>query len=294
MHVRVRAFAKINLCLEVLNRRLDGFHNLRTIFQTISLHDTLDIELRGTRRTRITLESDIEIPGENLILRAARAVLEATGRQADVAFTLRKRIPMGGGLGGGSTDAAAVLITLPRMLRRHVPHDRLVAVASELGSDIPFFLLGGTAVGAGKGTELYPMPDARGRYGLIVAPPVHVSTADAYRALERTEAFDTTVHASATEETARSIALGENWSQHSVNDFELPVFRAHPTLAAFRRHLEKAGASPARMTGSGAALFGLFQSREQRNSAESEIRGARFHRFSFVSRRRYRASYGIL
>src|SRR3954471_3509464 len=108
--VTVRAFAKINLTLEVLNKRSDGFHNLRTVFQTISLHDTITIAAENSIYTEIRLESNVEIPGENLAVRAARGVLDALGVTASVVIRLEKNIPMGGGLGGGSTDAAAVLL----------------------------------------------------------------------------------------------------------------------------------------------------------------------------------------
>src|SRR3954453_17276212 len=123
MQAHVRAFAKLNLCLEVLNKRPDGFHNIRTVFQTISVHDTILIEGRRARATRIRIDSDVEIPGENLIARAAASVVERIGGLYDLRFTLKKRIPMGGGLGGGSTDAAAVLMALPKLLGKRVSPD---------------------------------------------------------------------------------------------------------------------------------------------------------------------------
>src|SRR4051812_14921304 len=172
MQARVRAFAKLNLSLEVLDKRPDGFHNIRTVFQTISVHDILTIQVRRSRKSRIELQSSVEIPGPNLITRAAEAVLEASGKTASLRFDLQKRIPMGGGLGGGSSDAAAVLLALPRMLNTSIPLERLIATAATLGSDVPFFLLGGTAVGLGRGTELYPVPDAHGSWGLLLLPRI--------------------------------------------------------------------------------------------------------------------------
>lgn len=134
---RVRALAKLNLVLEILNKRPDGFHNLRTIFQTISLHDTLDVEYTPARKTAVELESNVEI-ANNLVVRAAEAVLESSNARGRLKFRLQKRIPMGGGLGGGSTNAAAVLLAVPVLTGRQVSLDKLLELAGSLGSDVPF------------------------------------------------------------------------------------------------------------------------------------------------------------
>ncbi len=152
--VRLRSLAKVNLDLRVLHKRADGFHELRTVFQTISLADTIDIEYEPARRTVLELDDPLAIP-DNLILRAARAALDAMKVHARVRFRLQKRIPMGGGLGGGSSNAAAVLLALPVLAGRRIPFDRLLDLGGELGSDVPFFLTGGTAVAIGRGTEFY-------------------------------------------------------------------------------------------------------------------------------------------
>jgi 4-diphosphocytidyl-2-C-methyl-D-erythritol kinase len=281
---RVRAFAKINLSLEVLNKRPDGFHNLRTIFQTISLADTIDIQADRSRRTLINLESDVEIPGENLIVRAALAVLEESGVRARVHFRLRKRIPMGGGLGGGSTDAAAVLLALPSLLKRPIHSGRLIEIGSRLGSDVPFFLIGGTALGLGRGTELYPLADAPAFPALLVAPAVHVSTAEAYRLLQRTAVAPE--HVNHTERLALALAAKlEPRLWGCSNDFEVPVLAMHAEIAAAKRKLLRAGAQVAMMTGSGAAVFGLFASKEQRDTAAAKF--STVYRISLVSRARY-------
>ncbi len=180
--VRVRALAKINLDLRVLGRRPDGFHELRTIFQTVSLADTLNIAFTPGRKTAIELEDPLCIP-DNLVIRAARMAMDAMRATGRVTVRLRKRIPMGAGLGGGSSDAAAVLLALPALAGGVIELAELSAMAGELGSDVPFFLLGGTAVGVGRGTELFPLPDAAAWPGLLVAPEVHVNTAQAYRDL---------------------------------------------------------------------------------------------------------------
>ena len=149
-HARVRALAKINISLRVLNKREDGFHELRTILQTISLGDRIGIEYEPARNTSFEISSTIDIE-DNLVIRAARLIMDEMRVAGRVSFELEKQIPMGGGLGGGSSDAAAVLLALPVLTGRDVPLDRLTAVASELGSDVPFFLLGGTVLGVGRG-----------------------------------------------------------------------------------------------------------------------------------------------
>src|SRR5262249_48591317 len=155
-----------------------------TVFQTISLADTIEVEFTAARRTKITIDDPAGIP-DNLVVRAARAVLEAARVKGQVHFRLSKKIPMGGGLGGGSSNAAAVLLALPVLAGKFLPLNSLIELGSSLGSDVPFFLIGGTALGLGRGTELYPLPEVREEPILVVAPGVHVSTPEAYKALGR-------------------------------------------------------------------------------------------------------------
>src|SRR5436190_10841055 len=181
---RVRALAKINLDLRVLHKRPDGFHELRTVFQTISLADRLDLTFTPQRATSIVLQSNIDI-ADNLVTKAARACLDEMRRTGRIELRLEKRIPMGAGLGGGSSDAAAVLLALPVLAGGVIAIERLMAMARDLGSDVPFFLLGGRAAGIGRGTELYPLPDVASGPAVLVTPGIHVSTAAAYSALNR-------------------------------------------------------------------------------------------------------------
>src|SRR5580704_7014671 len=178
----VPAYAKLNLGLRVLYRRSDGYHEIRTVFQTISLADRLDISYTPARTLRIEVKGTPEIP-DNLVERAARLIMEAFSIQGHVLFNLKKNIPAGAGLGGGSSDAAAVLLALPALAKKTIPADRLQMLAMQLGSDVPFFLYGGTALGLGRGEELYPLPDLPAARGLLVVPPIHSSTAEAYRDL---------------------------------------------------------------------------------------------------------------
>jgi 4-diphosphocytidyl-2-C-methyl-D-erythritol kinase len=279
--VSLKAFAKVNLSLEVLNKRPDGYHSLRTILQTISLADTLDIEFTRARRTTLELSSSVDI-ANNLVIRAASAVLDAMRINAKIRFQLTKRIPMGGGLGGGSTDAAAVLLALPELAGRQVPMSQLVQIGADLGSDVPFFLTGGCALGLGRGTDLYMMPDPPQVHGLLIAPSVHVSTAEAYGSLNRSAGLPDSVN-------IPRLTDPNDWRESCVNDFEASVFRAHPELAAIRKKLHKLGARPALMTGSGAAIFGIFDQKETLDRARLAFPDCKAHPFTFVSRSRYRA-----
>ena len=270
----LRSLAKINLDLRVLHKNPDGFHEMRTVFQTISLADRIDVDYERSRRTEIGLEDSAAIP-DNLVVRAARAVMDASRATGRVQFRLAKKIPMGGGLGGGSSNAAAVLLALPVLMGRALPMETLVELAAGLGSDVPFFLLGGAAVGMGRGTEIYPLPDLAEELVLLAASDVHVATGPAYAALHRS---------SNPGEWARSIEHFESYvwnlersrsaaamAASSVNDFETSVFREHPRLARIRARLSTLSAG-ARMTGSGSVIFALFRTHEERRRAERDLK----------------------
>jgi 4-diphosphocytidyl-2-C-methyl-D-erythritol kinase len=252
--VSVRAHAKLNLSLRVLHKRPDNFHELRTIFQTISLADELKIAYSPSAHTSIQIANNA-IP-DNLVERAARRCLEEMGLHAHVHFALKKRIPMGAGLGGGSSDAAAVLLALPVLAGGVIPMPRLLEIAASLGSDVPFFLYGGTALGLGKGEELYPLPDSKPRHGVLIAPEIHVSTPDAYRDLS----------AALGDPLPKLAAFRQGvWQSpgfQPVNDFETPVFARHPRLADLKNSLIQKGADLALMTGSGSAIFAFFNTKE--------------------------------
>jgi len=178
--MKVHAFAKVNLGLDVLNKRPDGYHEIRSLFQTIDLHD--DIEILDCDSLTLECDDPRIPPGrDNLVMKAAEALREATGFRGGARLILQKRIPSQAGLGGGSSDAAATLLGLARHWDMAVSFEDLRAVAASLGSDVPFFLFGGTALGIGRGEEIYPLPDAPARRLMVVMPPEGVSTSDAYR-----------------------------------------------------------------------------------------------------------------
>ena len=291
--LRLRSFAKINLDLRVLNKRPDGYHDLRTIFQTISLADTIDVEYQPGR-SRIELKSNFNI-SDNIIVHAADSVMHSIRRTGRLGFVLQKRVPLGGGLGGGSSNAAAVLLALPLLLGKPLPMEKLMELAAGLGSDVPFFLLGGTAIGLGRGTELYPLPDLPSSPAMLIAPGIHVSTKDAYAQLRRELATGSPVPTvDSFQAVAWRIANGspiEDWG--AVNDFETVVFRLHPQLKSIKGKLLRLGARLALMSGSGSSLFGIFPSRELRDRAVRSFRKDfakdKVYSITMISRRRYRA-----
>jgi 4-diphosphocytidyl-2-C-methyl-D-erythritol kinase len=286
--LRVRALAKINLDLRVLGKRPDGFHELRTIFQTISLADTIDIAFTPGRKTAIEVEDNLGIP-DNLAARAARLALDAMRVTGRVEMRIHKRIPMGAGLGGGSSDAAAVLLALPVLAGRRVELPELCRLAEQLGSDVPFFLLGGRAVGIGRGSELFPLPDEPPRAGLLVVPAVHVSTSEAYRRLSprlTSESQQNKIF------SFQSQTWNRGGREPACNDFEAVVFRQHRGLAVLKKRLIEAGASLAMMTGSGSGVFGLFDTRQEATLALDALKGPGMpgpYVISLVSRQRYRS-----
>jgi 4-diphosphocytidyl-2-C-methyl-D-erythritol kinase len=295
VQVTVPSFAKLNLDLRVLGKRADGFHELRTIFQTVSLKDTLTIEFDFAKRTQIDLTSSVDIP-DNLVVRSAKLVLDTLKVRAWVRFVLDKHIPMGAGLGGGSSNAAAVLLALPALASKHISQPDLFRLAESLGSDVPFFLCGGTALGLGRGTEIYPLPDLPAHPALIVASGIHVSTLEAYAALDRSLADPlTSAPESLILREFQTIAWTLDGSSLDrlplTNDFEKAVFNMHASLPALARRLRRLGARPARMTGSGSALFGVFKSFPECQAAASAFRPGTAFPVRFVRRRQYRSAW---
>lgn len=282
----LRALAKVNLDLRVVGKRADNYHELRTVFQTISLADRLDISFTPGPATTVEMEGAAEIPvEENLVVKAARLVLESSGCTGRVAFRLDKKIPMGGGLGGGSSDAAAVLLALPVLAGVRIEPTRLIELGAALGSDVPFFLLGGTAVALGRGTELYPLPDGPPRPGVLLASGLHVSTPEAYRALSARLTSEPQQNKIV---NFQSQVWGGSWDTPR-NDFETVVLEQYPQLARAKCRLAELGARPALMTGSGSALFGLFRTRADATRALEALRGERVFPITLVSRTRYRS-----
>ena len=262
--IRLRAFAKINLGLKIVGKRPDGYHEIRTVFQSVALHDSLDISLvRG--HDRISVECDdpaIPAGGRNLVYQACALWRRARGFRGGVRVCLAKRIPVGSGLGGASSDAAATLLGLERLTGKRMNAVEQLRLAAQIGSDVPFFLWGGRALGIGRGEEVFPLHDLPRRHCLIVFPGFPVSTAEAYDEAGRLALLRLTkLHRGPSIEFLgeRPPFSLENWGP-AENDFEHVVFARWPELADLKRRLIRAGAETASLTGSGSAVFALFDS----------------------------------
>jgi 4-diphosphocytidyl-2-C-methyl-D-erythritol kinase len=294
--LRLPAFAKINSCLYIIAKRPDGYHELRTIFQTISLRDTLHLTLAAKKSDVFELNFTSDDPAmplgqENLVVRAVNAFEKEFGLRGALSVHLEKKIPVARGLGGGSSDAAATLIGLMRLNQAgtkasaDVSLAKLIKIAAGLGADVPFFLFGGRAMAVGRGDEIYPLPDQPKRSVVVVSPKgIGVSTKDAYAWASAELTKDQEPH-----KLFRFCALC--WSRQDArlsNDFEGPVFRRHPRLEAIRAGLLQRGAADAALAGSGSAVFGIF-----RNPAQARRSAREFPEDSvFVVETLSRANYG--
>lgn len=278
--MRIRSFAKINWTLRILGRREDGYHDLETIFQSISLHDTLTIEPATT--FSLTCD-DPGIPtGEaNLALRAAVRMSQKLGTPP-VAIHIAKRIPAGGGLGGGSSNAAMTLLGINRLVDSPAEPSQLSDLALELGSDVPFFLVGGTAHATGRGEKLTQLPAIAPVPLLLLLPPEPVPTPEAFRRYGELQGPPQR------SEYGSFYWLGRldprKTPEELGNDLELAVFPERPTLAALKKRLRDAGAVWSGMSGSGSAIVGAFSSVELRDRATNWFGDVPYARSETISR----------
>ena len=263
--VKVRAFAKVNLSLRVRDARPDGFHDVHTILQAIDLSDRLTCESRRGPFDIVCATPGVPADRTNLIWKAAEQLWEAAGREGrprDARIVVEKTIPVKAGLGGGSSDAAAALVALRKMWKLRVADENLNDIAARLGSDVPYFLVGGTALGLGRGEEVYPLEDLPRLWVVLIVPPFGIATADAYRWLD-----DRRTRTSARPEPGY---LPDTWLGRVVplvNDLEPPATERHPAIGVLKDRLVKAGAAMAAMSGSGSTVFGVFTTARAAESA---------------------------
>jgi 4-diphosphocytidyl-2-C-methyl-D-erythritol kinase len=263
--VRVSAYAKINLSLRVVGVRPDGYHELRTIFQSIALHDTLTVRVRPGPFALRCDDADCPADETNLVWRAAEQAWAAAGRRGtlrDVEIRLAKRIPIRAGLGGGSSDAAAALRAFASLWR--VKDAPLREIAATLGADVPYFLEGGTALGLDRGDLVYPLVDPPVAWVTLVVPAFGVSTAEAFEWWDQQGPHPTHVG---------RVLLDP--PPDLYNDLQGPVVSHHPQIARIVSALQKAGAFHAAMSGSGSAVFGLFTRRQDAVRAARAISKSR-------------------
>ena len=267
--LEIKAYAKINWTLDVLFKREDGYHELRTIYQTVSLHDSL--RFGKTSRAIEIVCDDPRVPCDetNLVFKAAALLRQATGVSKGARIEIVKRIPVAAGLGGGSSNGAATLLGLVKLWQVEVDERVLNRIAAALGSDVPFFLIGGTALGVGRGEEVSPIEEARSENLLLVNPGFAVSTRDAYEKLSRltaSKAPSIIPFALTAAKGIRELLLAAR------NDLEEVVLDAHPEIAEVKRRLSSLGARHPLMSGSGATVFGVFDNSQLIDKAATEMR----------------------
>jgi 4-diphosphocytidyl-2-C-methyl-D-erythritol kinase len=287
--IRRHAFAKINLDLRVLGRRPDGYHELSTVFQSISLHDTIEV---GTTPLDVPFSIDCDAPGvpvdeRNLVWQAASRLWQAIGRDGPprgARVRIEKRIPTGAGLGGGSADAAVALVALARCWGTAMSDLALHRLAAAIGADVPFFLMGGTARGLGRGDSLEAWPDGPRLEVVLAFPPFGISTTEAYGWYDADGAEASIVGAPPTAEF-------QTWLRTCRNDLESPVAGRHRLLSDLTARLTGLGALKAMLSGSGSTVFGLFDSSARADAAADGLRaaGTESRRATMLSRAEFRS-----
>ena len=270
----VPSFAKINWTLKILGSRSDGYQQLRTIYQTIDLSEEVVFETTSTRGIQLEIEGREVAPGEdNLLYQTADLLRKTAGSQAGIRIKLEKKIPVGAGLGGGSSNAALALLVLNELWDCRMGEKELVDLAAQLGSDVPFFLVGGTAVGWGRGTEVVPLPDLpKEKSLLLLYPHLEISTSQAY-SLEKwgTYAGTQILTREWVENTMQDLLRavgpkGDGWS-FLENDFEDVLFAYYPVLVEAREALKKAGCERVMLCGSGSTLLGFGSDKQVKEAA---------------------------
>jgi len=261
------AFAKINRDLRVFAERPDGYHSVETVIQTIELAD--EIRIYPSRAFHFTSSGSPQNES-NLVVRAVRAFEEASGIKVSLHIDLAKRVPVGRGLGGGSSDAAVTLMGLDRHFGVGLPGEDMQRLMAALGSDVPFFWVGGRVLGVGRGEQLFPLPDAPDSWLVLVCPRLEVSTAEAYSWL--TQTTESTKILSFCARFLPELSGGESEGGDRANDFEEPLFRRFPELAEIKRVLLASGARLAAVSGSGSAVFGEFETESAAGRAAALLR----------------------
>ena len=293
--ITLPAFAKINLSLRVLGKRADGYHKIDTVFQTISLHDT--ITLTVTVSPEIVLSCDdrsLPASTDNLVYRAAQALQSRFAPDKGAHIRLVKRIPAQAGLGGGSSDGAATLLALAYLWKTKAEPHELLEIASSLGADVPFFFFGGTARGTGTGKDLAQLDDAPDKFLLVVKPKASIPTSEAYKLLKARSL--TTAEAKTILSSSERSGISDSFDSKALqNDFEPVVFELEPEIARAKVALMNVGAGAALLAGSGSAVFGIFDSEDAQKRAIQLIElesGWRVFPCSTVGRSHYRSAMG--
>ena len=308
MSIALRSFAKINLGLKIGPRRPDGFHELRTVYQTLALHDVVRVDVQPGSGIEIRCDDPrVPLDESNTCYKMAEQVLKAVARgPLSVVVEIEKRLPVQGGLGAASSNGVATMLGLERALGLQIPADEKLRMAAGVGSDLPLFLIGGTVLGEGRGEEVQPLPEIPELHVVLVAPPIGVSTPRAFALWDELAVREpelTTAHGTGTIEAFGQSVLswlnssfypqagpasgvpagGGNRAETPLldlvrtgieNDFERVVFPEYPELYEVKRVLQREGAAYASLSGSGSTLFGLFESEREARGAAARMKAA--------------------
>ena len=293
--ITVPAFAKINWSLRVLGKRADGYHEIDTLLQTISLHDTLTFQAADDSGISLSCD-DRAIPADegNLVWRAARALQTRCGGKRGVHIRLEKRIPARAGLGGGSSDAAVALVALVRLWQIEVKSSEVFQIAEELGADVPFFLFGGAGRARGVGQTVSPVADSSETYLLVLKPAASIATSAAYAALNA-PALTTSESKIILSSSQADDLSGKLNPKLLHNDFEAAAFQLEPESGRAKAALMKSGAQAALLAGSGSAVFGVFENKDAQERAIQAIEleaGWRVFPCKTVGRTHYETAMG--
>jgi len=260
------------LILRILDRRPDGYHNLWSIMHTVALEDAVTMRASSQRGIRLACNvGGLSVDHTNLVWRAASAVLDRAQLSVGVDIELYKRVPMGAGLGGGSSDAAATILGLNQSLQLGWSREKMAEVGQALGSDVAFFLFAPSAIVSGRGESVRPVTIEGGRWIVLVKPTFEIETKWAYQELVATRAAVRQLSADHGELDRRDRLTWGQVAASVENDFEIPVFTKHPQLGEIKRFLLKRGAQFALLSGSGATVFGLFEEESTARRAGAEL-----------------------
>lgn len=268
--ITIKAYAKVNLHLKVLPKRPDGFHSIESIFQKVNLYDVLHVK-KHTQGAFCDLHVDgMDLPQNNTLVQAYTKFRELTGIQHGVRVSLKKIIPSGAGLGGGSSDAAALICALDELFNTELSVEHKKAIAMKTGSDVPFFLYGGCAVVTGRGELICEITPRKNLYFLIVQPDIFVSTKVAYEMVDLwLEKNNDLCFPNLAELEAMYHGPVSNWSFD--NSFTQPLVNRYPIIGEGIRQLKAGGAIYANMSGSGSAIYGVFCKKEDAENAATQV-----------------------
>ncbi|MEK6647106.1 MAG: 4-(cytidine 5'-diphospho)-2-C-methyl-D-erythritol kinase [Candidatus Firestonebacteria bacterium] len=267
--------AKVNLFLEILNKRKDGYHNIRTIFQTINLFDILYLKESSSGIKLHCTDSSIPNDNRNLAYKSAKLLINKLKIKRGVSILLEKNIPVGAGLGGGSSDAAAVFHGLNKMWELGLNNNELINMARDIGADVPFFITGGTALGSGIGDKLKKLKEMPESFFILVKPDFNISTEFAYNLVDKNKKTKNKLTINGYyNKILNSFKKGDikAIAGNLYNDFEDVIFEKKPVLTAIKEMLIKTGGIGALMTGSGSAVYAIVESQKEALRIQKQMR----------------------